>query len=122
LLFYQDGPLLDMQEYEDEIADRLARDGSVRRFAGPELSLGVSRQNIRRKIKCWMENHHLAMWRRLSSTQRQARELISGPSPTAKTRLLSVNKTRSKVVTGLFTEHNTLKRHLYIMGLINSPL
>ena len=122
MLFYQDGPLLDMQEYEDEIADRLARDGSVRRFAGPELSLGVSRQNIRRKIKCWMENHHLAMWRRLSSTQRQARELISGPSPTAKTRLLSVNKTRSKVVTGLFTEHNTLKRHLYIMGLINSPL
>ena len=27
-----------------------------------------------------------------------------------------------RVVTGLVTGHNTLRRHLYIMGLINSPL
>jgi len=51
MLFFQDCPSLDMQAYEDEIADMLARDGSVQRFVGPELSLGVSRKNIRRKIK-----------------------------------------------------------------------
>jgi ribonuclease HI len=45
-----------------EIADKLARDGSVQRFVGPELSLGVSRQNIRRKIKYWMDIQHLARW------------------------------------------------------------
>ena len=39
----------------NKIADRLARDGSVQTFVGPEPSLGVSKQNIRRKIKCWME-------------------------------------------------------------------
>jgi hypothetical protein len=32
----------------NEIADNLVRDGSVQKFVGPELSLGVSRQNIRR--------------------------------------------------------------------------
>jgi len=61
---------------------------------------GVSRQNIKRKIKRWIDNQHLASWRGLSSTQRQARELISGPIPAAKTRLPHFNKTQTRVVTG----------------------
>jgi len=46
----------------NEIADKLAGDGSVQRFAGPEPFLEVSRQNIRREIKHWMENQHLVLW------------------------------------------------------------
>jgi len=64
----------------NEIVDKLARDGSVQRFAGPESFLGVSRQNIIRKIKGWMENQHLVLWRGPCSKQRGARELISGPN------------------------------------------
>jgi len=56
----------------NEIANKLARDVSVPKFVGPEPSLGVSRQNIRREIKHWMDNQHLARWRDLGSTQRQA--------------------------------------------------
>jgi hypothetical protein len=44
--------------------------------------VGVSRQNINNKIKSWMDNQHLAMWRVPCSTQTQARKLISDPSPT----------------------------------------
>jgi len=55
-------------------------------------------------------------------TQRQAQELISGPCLGAKARLLSFNRTQSRAVTGLFTGHNTLRRHLYLMGLSDSPL
>jgi hypothetical protein len=62
------------------------------------------------------------MWRGLTSSQRQARKIISDPSPTAKTRLLSCNRIQSRVVTRLFAGHNTLRRHIYIMGLIDSPL
>jgi predicted amidophosphoribosyltransferase len=29
---------------------------------------------------------------------------------------------KSRVVTGLLTRHNTLRRHLHLMGLIDSPL
>jgi len=49
----------------NEIADKLARGGSARRFVGPEPEpvLGISRQNIRRKMKRWIENKHLALWR-----------------------------------------------------------
>ena len=84
--------------------------------------MGVSRQNTRKKIRCWMDNQHLARWQGLKSTQTQAQELISGPSPTAKTKLLSFNKTQSRVVTSLLTGHNILRRHLHLRGPTNSPL
>jgi Fe2+ transport system protein FeoA len=35
-------------------------------------------------------------------------------------RLLSLNKTQSRVVIGLLTGDNTLRRHLYVMGLGNN--
>jgi len=34
---------------------------------------------------------------------------------------LYFNRTQSTVVIGLLTGHNTLRRHLYIMGLSNNP-
>jgi ribonuclease HI len=64
----------------NEIAGRLTRDDSVHRFVGPQPSLGVSRQIIRRMIKDRMDNQHLVLWRGPCSTQRQARELIFGPN------------------------------------------
>jgi hypothetical protein len=104
------------------IADKLARDDSVQRFVLPESFLGVSRQNIRRKLKRWMENQHLALWRGPCSTQRQARELISGPDLATTARSFSFNMTQARSVIGLLTGNNTLRRHLYIMGLNNNPI
>ena len=83
--------------------------------------MGVSRQNIRKKMKCWMKNQHLALWRGPCSTQRQARELISGPNLATGARLLSFKRTRTRAVTGLLTGYNTLRRHLHVMGLSNDP-
>ena len=44
----------------NEIVDRLARSSSGQWFIGTEPFLGVSRQNIRKKMKRWMKNQHLA--------------------------------------------------------------
>jgi hypothetical protein len=63
----------------NETADKLARDGSVLKFVGPQPALGVSRQDIRTRIRCWLVNQHWIWWRGLGDTQRQTRELISGP-------------------------------------------
>ena len=82
---------------------------------------GFSRRNIRRKKKRWTDNQHLAIWRHLSCAQRMVRELFSDLSPSAKTRQLSVYKTQSRVVTDVLTEHDILKRHLYIMGWLTVP-
>jgi hypothetical protein len=64
----------------------------------------------------------MTLWQGLAGTQRQARELILGPHIAVKTRLLSFKRTQSRVVIGLLTGHNTLRRHLHIMGLSDSPL
>ena len=60
--------------------------------------------------------------RGLGDTQRQAKALISGPYLGAKARFLSFNRTHSRAVTGLLTGHNTLRRHLLLLGLLDSPL
>jgi len=35
---------------------------------------------------------------------------------------MTFNRIQSRVVTGLLTGHNTLRRHLYLLGLFDSPL
>ena len=106
----------------NEVTAELARDGSVLMFVGSELALGVSRQDIRRRIRCWLVNQYWIWWWGLGDTRRQALELISVPCLAAKARFLSFNGTQSRAVTGLLTGHNTLRRHLHQIGLSDSPL
>jgi len=37
-------------------------------------------------------------------------------------KFLTFNRVQSRVVTGLLMGHNTLRRHLYLLGLLDSPL
>jgi len=48
--------------------------------------------------------------------------LILGSRPIAKNMLLSCNRTQSRVVIGLLTGHNTMRRHIFLIALIDSPL
>jgi len=105
----------------NEITDEFARGGSALKFLGPEPALGVSRQVIRR-IRLRLVDHHWVWWRVLCNTQRQAPELISGPSLGSKARFLSCNRTQSRVVTGLFTGYNALRRYRQRVGLSDSSL
>jgi hypothetical protein len=86
------------------------------------LALGVSRREIQRRLSRWLFNQHWASWRGLVGTQRQARELIPGPGLGAKAKLLSFIRIQARAVTGLLTGHNTLRRHLHLLGLVNSPM
>jgi len=106
----------------NKIADELARGGSVLEFLGTEPALGISRPDTRRRIRRWLVNQQWIRWRGLGDTQRQARELISGPCLGAKARFLPCNRTKSRVVTSLLTGHNTLRRRLNLLGLLDGPL
>jgi len=86
------------------------------------LDLRVSRWDIQKRLSHLLANQHWARWRGLGDTERQASELISGPCLGAKAKFLSFNKTQSRAVTGLLTVHNTLRRHLHLLGLLDSPL
>jgi hypothetical protein len=73
-------------------------------------------------MKRWIDNQYLAMCRGSCCIQRQDRKLISSPTLAARARLLSFNRTQSRVVTGILTGHNTLRIHFYLMGLNICPL
>jgi hypothetical protein len=87
--------------HRNEFANKLEKERTVHQFVGREPALQVSRQNMRKKMKCWMDNQHMTMWWCLISTQGQARKLISGSILIAETRLLTFNRTQSRAVTGL---------------------
>ena len=63
-----------------------------------------------------------SLYKSLGDTERQAWELISGPSLGAKTKVMPFNKTQSRGVIGLLTAHNTLRWHLYLLGLQDNLL
>jgi hypothetical protein len=105
----------------NEIADELTREGSIRHFVGPEPTVGVSRHSVKKKIQCWLHKQHMTLWQGLTGAQRQGQELILGPHTAAKTMLLSFSRTQFRAVTGLSTRHNTMGRHLHIMGVTDSP-
>jgi hypothetical protein len=113
-----------VQPHSVEMKSPTSSQGAVvfRTLWDQSLSWGVSRQNIRRRIKCWMDNQRLVMWHGPCNTQRQARELIFGPDLATRARLLSFSRTQSSVVIGLVTGHNIPWQHLYIMGLSNNPI
>ena len=64
----------------------------------------------------------MVMWRGRCSTHRQAQKLILGTRLATKAQSMSFNRTQSRVVTGLLTGHNTLRRHPYVMGLSKNPI
>ena len=106
----------------NEIADGLARGGSALGVLGPEPALGVFRRDLQKRLGRWLVNQHRAEWQGLGNTQRQAREFISRPSLGNRAKFLTFNRIESRAVTGLLTGHNTLKRHLHLLGLLDSPL
>jgi len=61
---------LDIQGYE-VIADDFTRDSSVLKFIGPRPASGISRQDIQRRIRCWLVNQHWICCGVLGDTQRQ---------------------------------------------------
>jgi ribonuclease HI len=105
----------------NKTADGLTRNGSASGYVVPELALVVSRQYLRNKISRWSGNQHRRRWQNLGNAQWQTQELISGPSRGTKVRLLSFKRIQSRVVTGLLTRHNTLRRHFHLMRMTYSP-
>ena len=76
----------------------------------------------KKRFSRWLANQHRAQWWGLGDTRRQAWEFISGPSLGTRAKFMTFNRIQSRFVTGLLTGHNTPRRHLYLLGLLDSPL
>ena len=106
----------------NEIADGLTGGITALRFLGPKPALIVSRRDLQKRLSRWFVNQHGAQWRGPGDTQRQTREFILEPSLGTRAKFMTFNRIQSRVVTGPLMGHNTLRKHLYLLGLLDSPL
>ncbi|GFG34052.1 hypothetical protein Cfor_04905 [Coptotermes formosanus] len=104
----------------NEKADVLAKKGAGGQFIVMEPVLGISTWFIRQGIINWMTNKHPMHWKSMSGSQRQAQ--LEGPHMENKTiLLLFLSRMKIRSVSRLLTGHNTLRRHLHVIGLIADP-
>jgi hypothetical protein len=73
----------------NQIAYVFTRDSSTKQFAGPEVTMQISRQTITHNIMCWLFNQHMTLQQMYQHSDRQSQQLISGTSLAARTRYLS---------------------------------
>jgi len=73
--------------------------------------------------KIWWAPNNASRWQMGFNSAFKGLSYISnsGPDLATRARLLSFNRTQSRVVIGLLTGHNTLRKYLYIIGLSNNP-
>lgn len=105
----------------NEKADELARMGSEQKFQGPEPAVGLPFSTIKQFLKEELIAKHLDYWRTLPGL-RQAKEFIKKPDSRTTNELLKLTRNELRKVVGILTGHNTLNRHLHIMGIRGSPL
>jgi len=113
---------LDMLEYQAMKSPMGSRGAALLWDSLDPRAVGVSRRDLQKRLGRWLVSQHWVQWWVLGDTQRHAREFISGPSLGTRAKFMTLSRIQSRVVTGLLTGHNTLRRHLHLLGLTNSPL
>jgi len=99
----------------NEMADRLAKQGSENAYIGPEPACGIPKSLINLELRDWEKEKNLAYWNSLRGL-RQSKRLMG--STTGQCGILK-NKSKSqiRILTGLLTGHGKLNYHLKKIGL-----
>ena len=105
----------------NENADALARNGSSTVFFGPEPAIGLSSSAVKASIRRWTSVQFLDVWEKQRGL-RQAKTFLSGPTDRAKiNKLLALDRSQLRTITGVFTGHWLVNYHLHNIGLNNDP-
>ena len=104
----------------NEKADQLARAASSFPIPSPELTLPVSYSRVKSAIRSWAEKEANDYWQGIK-TCRQSKQMIQAYSRRRARDMLNLDRNSLRIVTGLYTGHSVLNRHLHILGLQDSP-
>ena len=109
-----------VQQLGNEIADRLAKRGTELHTEGIEPRLAISPCTVRKATDKWFKNRQDQKWQEKTDC-RQTRLVLPSTEHrwTKCTKYLSRNEMR--ILTQVTTGHSCLKRHMFIMGMANSP-
>ncbi|XP_048002927.1 uncharacterized protein LOC125239400 [Leguminivora glycinivorella] len=100
----------------NEKADELARAGAETEFLGPEPALPMSADVTKGVIERIKEMEAQRAWERETSC-RQTKMMIEGRDQRRARYLLKLGKNSLRMLTGIITGHNTLNRHMKIIGI-----
>ena len=105
----------------NEMADKLAREGTEKRFTGPEPKIGVSVNVRKRLVKEWLRREHIRAWTRYEGA-RHTKVFCDYPSREVSQALLSLSRTDIKRVVEAITNHCSLNKYLFDIGCKESPM
>jgi hypothetical protein len=104
----------------NEMADKLAREGSVAILCGSEPALPLSGCTAQMITKMWADNAHLSYWKSLTNC-RQSKLWLVGPKLNVKKYLLRLSRDTLRNLI-LITGHGKFRKHLHRMGLSDNTL
>ena len=102
-------------------ADELARRGSGQTAVGPEPIIPIPAGKVRSLLRDRTATLHTNYWNECSDC-RQAREALPAINRRLSGALLRLNKPQLRTVTSAITGHGTFNRHLFNLGVTDSPL
>ena len=105
----------------NEMADKLARNGSAATFCGPEPALPLSGSIAQLMTKRWAEIAHLKYWESVT-TCRQSKLWLVGPHLNVTRYLLRLSRDTLRNLVSVITGHGKFRKHLHRMGLSENPL
>jgi ribonuclease HI len=100
----------------NEVADKLAKEGANRDFIGPEPYVGVSRSEIKTKMKRRLITTWNQFWSRIEGL-RHSKNFIRGLDSNRSHKILNYPKKHIRLIVGFLTGHYPLKARLKLMHL-----
>jgi len=96
---------------------------SVQPYIGPEPALPITRNAVQGAIRQWANKEAVCLcrWQNTNSC-RPAKTMITEYNSGRTRELLRLPRHMLRLVTGIFTGHAKLNRHLNIIGIIDDPI
>ena len=105
----------------NEVADALAKQAATSAFVSPEPAIGINMTTVSTEIRRWANKEHQRVWDSTAG-YRQSRLFLKGPDKKLARYALGLSRKHLRVLTGLFTGHVTLNRHLAVMKIRTDPI
>ena len=105
----------------NEIADRLAKLGTRNPMGLPKIDLGVNRNYYRTAIRAWGLTRHKKRWKNRTDC-RQTKMILPDINDKCWKTIFNMKRKNIMHATQIITGHNTLNRHLAIMGIEESSI
>jgi len=104
----------------NEEVDKLAKEATSLAFYGPHPVIPLSEDAVAKAIHSWALGEHARAWRLRADCQ-QTKMFVESPKNNPSNYLLSLSRKTLRSLLQIITGHNTLNKHMFVMGLNSSP-